>query len=135
MVYSFLTQYWGLISMFLGGVVYVATHYTWAKSFAKDKAIKLMFSAEARAEQLALSIGTEKFDWVVSSGYDLLPAPVRIFISKPLFSSIVQGLFDEAIKFAKAHEIVKPATIPNLSVSANGNVVANNVTVTQITQP
>jgi hypothetical protein len=108
MVYNFISQYWGLISMFLGGVVYVATHYTWAKSFAKKKAIQLMFSAEARAEELALSLGAEKFSWVVDQGYNLLPAPVRVFISKPLFSTVVQSLFDEAIAFAKAHEIKKP---------------------------
>jgi hypothetical protein len=113
MVYNFISQYWGLISMFLGGVVYVATHYNVALGYAKKKAIVLMLSAEANAEQLSLANGQEKFNWVISHGYDLLPSNVRLFVSKPLFCTVVQSLFDQALAFAKAHESVKPVVVPS----------------------
>lgn len=110
-IQNFLTEYWGLISLFVGGICYAITHYKLALSFAKNKAIVLMLSAEANSEKLALTTGQTKFSWVLNHGYDLLPSVVRLVISKPTFSIIVQDLFDKALAFAKAHEVVIVPTV------------------------
>jgi hypothetical protein len=104
-----LNQYWGIIAAFIIGVVYVLTHRQWAVSYAKTLIPKLMLAAEKKCEELLLKDGAEKKDWVVSTGYDLLPSAVRMIVSKPFFSFLVQQLFDEAIAFAKAHLVDKPA--------------------------
>ncbi|MCZ8512390.1 hypothetical protein O9H85_08080 [Paenibacillus filicis] len=107
MVQQIINQYWGIVSVFLFGVVYVITHYQASIAFAKKKAITLMLAVEKKAEQLALDNGQDKFNWVCDKGYDLLPSVVRLVVSKPLFKTIVQSLFDEAIAFAKQHQIEK----------------------------
>jgi hypothetical protein len=98
-----LNHYWGAIIAFVIGVVYVLTHRQWAISYAKTLIPKLMLAAEKKCEELLLKDGADKKDWVISNGYDLLPSPVRMVISKPFFSFLVQQLFDEAMAFAKAH--------------------------------
>lgn len=100
MYYDILTQYWGLAVAFVIGAAYVATHRTTALAYAKKRAIALMLTAEKRAEALILADGPAKFAWVVDKGYDMLPAAVRLFVSKPLFKTIVQALFDEAVALA-----------------------------------
>jgi hypothetical protein len=99
------SQYWGVGAVAVGAGIYFVTHKSIAISYAKTKISKLMLAAEKAAEQLVLNTGSEKFDWVVDKGYDLLPSAVRIFISKPLFKSLVQELFDEAKAFALKHQI------------------------------
>jgi hypothetical protein len=102
---------WGIIVAFVIGVIYVITHYKTSVAYARKKAVSLMLAAEKKAEDLLLTDGPAKFAWVVDKGYDLLPAAVRLFVSKPLFKTIVQALFDEAVAFAQAHR-VQPAQQP-----------------------
>jgi hypothetical protein len=106
-VNSIFAHYWGAIVAFTIGVVYVVTHRAIAIQQVKTLVPKLMLAAEKYCEELALTKGAEKLQWVVSNGYDMLPSSVRMFVSKPLFTFIAQQLFDEAIAFAKAHQVDK----------------------------
>lgn len=101
-------QYWGLLVAFVVGAGYIATHYSASIAYAKKRAVALMLAAEKRAEELILTDGPAKFAWVVDKGYDYLPAAVRIIVSKPLFKTIVQAVFDEAIAVAGAHVTAAP---------------------------
>ena len=115
-----------------------------ANESAKTIAQKLMFSIEKRADEYLTSpSGAEKFKLVVESGYALFGSKTRLFISKPAFEIIVQDLHDSAIKFLES-EIKKQTPIvanPPLTITSNGNVTANSVTLTgnpidpQITTP
>jgi hypothetical protein len=108
MVQEFLIQYWGLIVCFLAGVIYVLTHRQASLTFAKKRAIELMFYVEKQAESMALEQGKDKLKWVTENGYDLLPAAVRVFVSKPMFQIIVQEVFDTIIGLAEKHRIDSP---------------------------
>lgn len=111
------SQYWGIGVAFVLGVAYILTHRQTALAYARRKAVTLMLAVEKRAETLVLADGPSKFAWVVSNGYDLLPAVVRIIISKPAFKLIVQELFDAAVAFADGHAVQTPAVTPIQDVS------------------
>lgn len=98
-----LADFWGLIGMFIVGVLYIIMHRGIAMSQAKKTAMTLMLGAEKRAEQLLLVTGQDKFNWVIDKGYDLLPAAPRMFISKPAFRNIVQELFDGTVRMTQSY--------------------------------
>jgi hypothetical protein len=104
-ILDFISNYWGFGATAVGALGYYFTHKASATAFAKSKIKLLMLSAEKYAEQLALDNGQAKFNWVVDKGYNMLPAPVRMFVSYPMFKQITQTLFDEAIAFAKSHQV------------------------------
>lgn len=45
--------------------------------------------------------GGQKFEWVVDTLYNLLPAPVRILFPRSVISTIVQNTFDAIERYAK----------------------------------
>ncbi len=109
--YGFLAANWALIVTAVVSIGWVVMHRKTAVNYAKTHARIFMLAAEKRAETLLLENGAAKFAWVVDRGYDILPAMVRIFISKPAFRAIVQALFDEAIKLAASHGVTVPAPV------------------------
>lgn len=98
-----LTDFWGFAAVFVAGILYMIIHRGAAVSQAKKTAMTLMLGAEKRAEHLLLVTGQDKFNWVVDKGYDILPAALRMFISKPAFRNIVQELFDGSVQMAKQY--------------------------------
>ena len=44
--------------------------------------------------------GNEKFKWVVTSLYGLVPAPMKFFITEQMIAEIVQKAFDKMAEFA-----------------------------------
>lgn len=44
--------------------------------------------------------GAEKFNWVVTTLHNLLPAPMKLFISEQVISEIVQHVFDSMQDYA-----------------------------------
>jgi hypothetical protein len=105
---QFIIQYWGIILVVVLAALYAVFHYKQSYEFAKKVAIKFIFIAEKKAEDFLLTNGPAKLAWVVDKGYDLMPAGVRLIISKPLFKMIVQQLFDAAVELAKEHQIQQP---------------------------
>ncbi|QCX34005.1 hypothetical protein FDN13_09970 [Caloramator sp. E03] len=85
--------YWGILSV----VVILLVYYFINKSAAKKIALELMLYIEKRAEELAISEGKDKFEWVVNQ-YDNLPKIIRTVITKDTFKLLIQELFDEAMK-------------------------------------
>lgn len=45
--------------------------------------------------------GGKRFEWVVNSLYDLIPAPMRAFFTKAKIGELVQSTFDVIEDFAK----------------------------------
>jgi hypothetical protein len=102
-------QYWGIAALAVLGVAYFVTHKKIALAYAKRKISSLMLAAEKGAEDLVLSNGQAKLQWVVDKGYDIMPSAVRLFISKPLFTTLVQILFNEAKGLVESHKKAQPA--------------------------
>lgn len=48
----------------------------------------------------ATKSGSEKMSFVVETLFNILPSPMRIFITKPMIEEIVQNVFDQAQEFA-----------------------------------
>lgn len=114
---QYVIHYWAIVLIILAAAIYVPLHYRQSLEFAKKVAIKFIFVAEKKAETFLLTNGPAKLAWVVDKGYDLMPAPVRLIVSKPLFKVIVQQIYDAAVEVAKEHE-VKPETPEEENVQA-----------------
>lgn len=107
-IMNIIANYWGIF----GGVVLIAALglVGWkasgksASAYAKEMAKTFMFLAEARAEELLLASGKDKFTFVVSKAYDYFPSFVRLFVSKPMFENIVQTVYDDTVALVKAHQ-------------------------------
>lgn len=107
-IIDFVINYWQYGLTVVGALSYYFTHRASATAYAKSKIKLLMLSAEKYAEQLMLDNGQAKFNWVVDKGYNMLPAPVRMFVSYAMFKAVAQSLFDDAISFAKANQMDVP---------------------------
>ena len=94
-VLSIIQSYWGIIVVILafGGYAIFET------GKAKQLLLGLMFTVEKNAESLILKTGADKFDMVVTKGYELLPAQVRLFVSKELFKTLAQKIYDETKEY------------------------------------
>lgn len=82
---QFTQQYWGIISLILGAIVYLLSAKGKASSIIKTH----MLGVEKNAEQLALTTGDQKFNYVASEGYAILPAWAKLAISQTTFVAIV----------------------------------------------
>ncbi|TVY09997.1 hypothetical protein [Paenibacillus cremeus] len=106
------SQNWETISSIIGFFLVTVGGYKYtqqsSKNYATGLAKTLMFAVEKKATDLLLTTGKNKFDFVVSEAYDKFPALVRVHISKPMFSMLVQQLFDEAVAIAKEHQTEQP---------------------------
>jgi hypothetical protein len=63
----------------------------------------------AEAEEIykdATKAGGAKFNWVVETLYNLVPIPLKLFITKSIIEKIVQGTFDSIEEYAKM-QIIK----------------------------
>lgn len=123
---NFLAGNYGIIISVIVGILYSVTHRTAAFAYAKRKAATFMFAAEKHAEQLVLTTGASRLAWVVDLTYNVLPAAVRIIVSKPALTTAVQALFDDAIKLAGSHGV---AVTPTDVVPVVAPVVGSPVTV------
>lgn len=81
-----------LIVILLAALVY--TIFNWQK--VKAMAYKGMLQAKTLAKDLVLKSGQEQENWVVETIWPLLPAPIRLFISKTVFREIIKKLYRTA---------------------------------------
>jgi len=81
-----------LIVIILAALVY--TLFNWQK--VKTMAYKGMLQAKSLAKDAVLKSGKEQEDWVVETIWPLLPAAVRLFISKTVFREIIKKLYRTA---------------------------------------
>lgn len=97
---NLLQSYWGIISTILGFVVY--TYFN--VQDAKKTILSIMLQLEKQAEALALSTGEQKFDYLVTKGYQIIPQSARVFITPNMFRSLAQALYDEAKKYLEVKD-------------------------------
>lgn len=81
-----------VIVILLAALVYCI--FNWQK--VKTLAYKGMLQAKTLAKEAVLKSGQEQEDWVVETIWPLLPAPIRLFISKTVFREIIKKLYRTA---------------------------------------
>jgi hypothetical protein len=67
----------------------------------KSSSVKYIAEAEEIYKD-ATKAGGQKFAWVVDTLYNLVPAPMRIVITRSCIENIVQSTFDSIEAYAKA---------------------------------
>lgn len=70
----------------------------------KSKLLATVAQLIAQAEELyrdSTKAGGRKFQWVVGRLHGLLPAPLRLVLSKQIIGAIVQNVFDAVERYAK----------------------------------
>lgn len=92
-VLSGLQAYWGLIIFVIGFVVFLVSQ---GKAKATKIILSLMLQAEKQAEALVLEVGDQKFSFVVSKGYELLPRAVRMVMTYSMFENMARTLYASA---------------------------------------
>lgn len=66
----------------------------------RNSSMKYIIEAEELYKDYTKA-GGEKFSWVVDTLYRLLPAPLKIIVTKNCIEKIVQSTFDAVEKYAK----------------------------------
>lgn len=74
--------------------------YFKAQQNLRKSSIKYIVEAEDLYKDYTKA-GEEKFSWVVDALYDLLPAPLKIIITKKCIEKIVQSSFDAIEEYAE----------------------------------
>lgn len=85
-----------ILTLILGAL----SAYFRAQNKLRDSSIKYIVEAEVLYKDHTKA-GGEKFSWVVETLYTLLPAPLKIFVSKKCIEKIVQSSFDAIEDYAK----------------------------------
>jgi len=93
---STLQQYWGIILFVICFVIFLVSQ---GREEAKKIILSLMLRVEKEAEALLLKNGDQKFMFVVSYGYNLLPKTARIFITYTMFESMANTLYASAKEY------------------------------------
>lgn len=78
----------------------LAALYFKASGDLRAKTAALITEAEETYKDTAKA-GGEKFAWVVDNLYALIPAPLRIIITRAMVERIVQSTFDAIAAYAK----------------------------------
>lgn len=84
------------VQLVIAIVIYCIAHRQAVLSYVRKKAVILMLSAEKGAEELLLTSGAQKMDWVVQKAYQKMPAWARLIVNMDQFRKIAQSRFDDA---------------------------------------
>jgi uncharacterized protein YbaP (TraB family) len=95
-------------------IVYIFAHRQAAFSYVKKQASLLMLSAEKGSEQLLLTSGSQKMDWVVQQAYNKMPSAFRMIISLDTFRKEAQKVFNKATQFITEQQAVVPSGQPTV---------------------
>ena len=97
--------------------------YFRARDKLRDSSIKYIAEAEELYKD-STKAGKEKFSWVVDALYDLIPAPLKMFITKKCIEKIVQSSFDAIEDYAKMQfEIAIEKYLKHLSDGKSGDLI------------
>lgn len=97
--------------------------YFRARDKLRDSSIKYIAEAEELYKD-STKAGKEKFSWVVEALYDLIPAPLKMFITKKCIEKIVQSSFDAIEDYAKMQfEIAIEKYLKHLSDGKSGDFI------------
>lgn len=85
----------------------------------RNMSVKYIAEAEEMYKDMTKAGGV-KFNWVVETLHNLVPAPLKLFITKPLIEKIVQSTFDSIEQYAKMQiEKAIDKTISKLDTNSN----------------
>jgi len=119
-IINLLLPYWGIIGVVLG----FGGYFLFQRDGAKKIILSLMLRLEKEAESLCLTNGTDKFQFLVDRGYQLLPVPARLLITQKMFESLAQSLYNTA----KNYLIVEKVPITQLINSDPTQPILNDPT-------
>lgn len=74
--------------------------YLRANNKLRDRSLKYIVEAEELYKDYTKA-GGKKFSWVVETLYDLIPAPLKIIVTKKCIEKIVQSSFESIEEYAK----------------------------------
>lgn len=95
-VLSYLKDYWGLLLIVVAFCIYLVSV---GRAQAKQILLSLMLRAEKEVEGYLFQTGDEKFSFVVTKGYELLPRYVRLIITYKMFEDMAQALYAKAKEY------------------------------------
>ncbi|MDK7480995.1 hypothetical protein ACS2BX_25900 [Bacillus cereus group sp. BceL300] len=82
-------QYWYLIALALVALGFVATRYM------KGKARKVALQYLLAAEKMTFTAVEAHLEVVTNVAYAALPAPIKVYITKDMFATIVKAAYEE----------------------------------------
>lgn len=85
-----------LLTIILGAL----SAYLRANNKLRDRSLKYIVEAEELYKDYTKA-GGRKFSWVVDTLYDLIPAPLKMIVTKNCIEKIVQSSFDSIEEYAK----------------------------------
>ena len=85
-----------LLTIILGAL----SAYFRANNKLRDRSLKYIVEAEEIYKDYTKA-GGKKFSWVVEALYDLIPAPLKIIVTKKCIEKIVQSSFESIEEYAK----------------------------------
>jgi hypothetical protein len=93
---GYLKEYWGLLLLVVAFLIYL---FSLGRAEAKQILLSLMLRAEKEVEGYIFRTGDEKFSFVVSRGYELLPRYVKLIITYSMFEDMAQALYNKAKEY------------------------------------
>jgi hypothetical protein len=97
---GFLREYWGLLLIVVAFLIYL---FSLGRAEAKQILLSLMLRAEKEVEGYLFRTGNEKFEFVVTRGYELLPRYVKFIITYSMFEEMAQALYNKAKEYFFIH--------------------------------
>ncbi len=92
---------WFVVLFVLGAVARFITAYLKAKGVVTEEAAHQIAVAEEAFATMEKA-GEKKMQYCIDALYDLIPAPVKLFLTREMIGEIVQRVFDNVEKYKDA---------------------------------
>lgn len=92
---------WFVVLFVLGAVARFITAYLKAKGEVTEEAAHQIAVAEEAFATMEKA-GEKKMQYCIDALYDLIPAPVKLFLTRQMIGEIVQRVFDNVEKYKDA---------------------------------
>ena len=89
---------WFVVLFVLGAVARFITAYLKAKGVVTEEAAHQIAVAEEAFATMEKA-GEKKMQYCIDALYDLIPAPVKLFLTREMIGEIVQKVFDQVEKY------------------------------------
>ena len=89
---------WFAVLFVLGAVARFITAYLKAKGVVTEEAAHQIAVAEEAFATMEKA-GEKKMQYCIDALYDLIPAPVKLFLTREMIGEIVQKVFDQVEKY------------------------------------
>ena len=103
-------EYRYVLVVVVAAIVYALTNWSKTKKLVYAGIIR----AKSLAKDMVLTSGQEQEDWVVETVYPMLPLPIKLVVSEPLFRKLVKYTYD------KAKDLLDDGVINNSQGASDG---------------